>query len=833
MPIEVRQSAGLLLKNLIRSHYNAITSDSRLIIKSVLITVMSHKVKALRQTAGSCIVTLICLEGLSGFPELLPVAFQALESGDIVTAEGALDTLYKIAEDQPALLETTSSDGSTPSDILIPRVLAQFNSSSSVVRSLAVGFLNLLSVYLPRALVERTDAYLQGLFTLAMDSSVDVKKNVCSALVQMLILAPDSLKPSMPQLIEYMLQSTQDGDEGVALESCEFWSAFGESQTDEEVLKPFLPRLLPVLLKNMVFDEYDEEVEEAENAEALSGGEQQDRDQDLKPHIHKGVTHDAEEEDGDDDDEEINRWNLRRCSAAGLDVLATLYHSELLAIIMPVVQARLREEDWRLRESAILALGAISEGCVEGLMPHLPGMIKMLLPSLQDPRPLVRCISCWSITRYSKWCFQRAVDGQRGELDAIVAGICASVLDHNRKVQEAACGSVATLAEEGGDLLAPYLARICAVLASALRHYGKRSMRNLYDAIATVAEHSPSLRAPDCSGVLLPPLFALFGSLTDGDRELLPLMEVLASVCPVVQDQISPYAQQAYERCLNMTARFREALHSGAYDEDEAVDFIASSLDLLSGLIDGLGAGAESLVARSTILRTLMECCLEISAEIRQSAFALVGDLAKACAPHVRPMGAEFLSAAIANLEPSMITTVTMSACNNACWSMGELFLIVGPDAIAQTALSSLERLAGILNVTVGVLPRSLKENAAITLGRLAFVAPDLVATHAEHFLGGWCTALRGVRDDIEKEQAFVGLASVLKLNPQSASNCFISLCEAILSWRQIKSTALHASLTELLHAYKQHLTSIGQWERALSNMSPAAAQKLLQTYDL
>ncbi len=52
-------------------------------------------------------------------------------------------------------------------------------------------------------------------------------------------------QPFLPALL-------QDGDEGVAVESCEFWSAFCESQIEREVLRPFLPRLLPVLLKNMV-----------------------------------------------------------------------------------------------------------------------------------------------------------------------------------------------------------------------------------------------------------------------------------------------------------------------------------------------------------------------------------------------------------------------------------------------------------------------------------------------------------------------------------------------------------------------------------------------------
>ena len=63
----------------------------------------------------------------------------------------------------------------------------------------------------------------------------------------------------------------QDGDEGVALESCEFWSAFCDAAVEPGVLRPFLDRLIPVLLRNMVYDEYDEEVAEAEEAEQARG----------------------------------------------------------------------------------------------------------------------------------------------------------------------------------------------------------------------------------------------------------------------------------------------------------------------------------------------------------------------------------------------------------------------------------------------------------------------------------------------------------------------------------------------------------------------------------
>ena len=72
----------------------------------------------------------------------------------------------------------------------------------------------------------------------------------------------------------------------------------------------------------------------------------------------------------------------------------------------------LQEADWRARESGILALGAISDGCATGLLPFLEGMLAMLLPRLADARPLVRSITCWALSRYSRWLAHRT--GQPG-----------------------------------------------------------------------------------------------------------------------------------------------------------------------------------------------------------------------------------------------------------------------------------------------------------------------------------------------------------------------------------------------------------------------------------
>lgn len=110
-------------------------------------------------------------------------------------------------------------------------------------------------------------------------------------------------------------------------------------------------------------------------------------------------------------------------------------------------------------------------------------------------------------------------------------------------------------------------------------------------------------------------------------------------------------------------------LHQSQPDQYEAPDkdFMIVALDLLSGLAEGLGGTIEQLVACSNIL-TLMYQCMQVRRrpsrclsnvttvrfsnvdlalfswtaqdkmpEVRQSSFALLGDLTKACFQHVKP----------------------------------------------------------------------------------------------------------------------------------------------------------------------------------------------------
>lgn len=63
-----------------------------------------------------------------------------------------------------------------------------------------------------------------------------------------------------------------------------------------------------------------------------------------------------------------------KCSAAALDILSTVYGDDgkdhrlpdILPILLPLLNQVLQSDEWRRKESGILALGAVAEGTFLG-----------------------------------------------------------------------------------------------------------------------------------------------------------------------------------------------------------------------------------------------------------------------------------------------------------------------------------------------------------------------------------------------------------------------------------------------------------------------------------
>lgn len=124
-------------------------------------------------------------------------------------------------------------------------------------------------------------------------------------------------------------------------------------------------------------------------------------------------------------------------------------------------------------------------------------------------------------------------------------------MDHNKRVQEAACSAFATLEEEACGELVPYLNYILETLVFAFTKYQKKNLLILYDAIGTLADSvGAHLNKPEYIEKLMPPLFTKWSGLKDDDRDLFPLLECLSSVATALGPGFQPYSEPVFQVCF-------------------------------------------------------------------------------------------------------------------------------------------------------------------------------------------------------------------------------------------------------------------------------------------
>ncbi|KAG0171138.1 hypothetical protein DFQ28_003896 [Apophysomyces sp. BC1034] len=838
----VRSVAGLTLKNNIKSFYASIPPQ---VLQHVKDSCLEHVGDVHIGKAISLVIAAIFARGhVSSWPQALQVLLENLNSPNPVVVENSFSTLQKICEDCSRDLSNADIGGVKPLDFMIPKFFTFFDHPDFKLRLHAIISTTHFISLDAEPLMSRINDFLAALFNRATDDSVDVRKAVCQALVGILEVRPEPLFPHMPSLVEYMLFCTQSDDPDLALEACEFWLVFAEQDPLRDQLQPYVGKIIPVLLKGMVYSEIDLLTLGVDEDDAHIA----DKAEDIKPRFHKAnvveiertdrndldeggkkKSMDAEDDEDDEDDDDdfdlddddfYGEWNLRKCSAAALDVLCTSFEGEVVQYLMPLLKTELQSSNWMHKECGILALGAAAEGCKSEMAPHLPELTPYLLNNLNDPKPLVRSITCWTLGRYSQWFVhvsQANPELRKIYLEPLVQSLLQRVLDNNKRVQEAACSAFSLLEEEATTELIPYLQPILMTLSAAFDRYQHRNLLLLYDTVGTLADVVGSaLNTTEYIDIIMPPLIKKWGEIGDDNTDLFPLLECLSSITAALSKGFKPFAEPVYNRCVNLVCKTLEecqlaAMNPGRDEPDK--DFIVVALDLLSGIVQALNTDAEPLVANTNppVVQFLSVSITDEIPEVRQSAYALLGDLAISCFEHIRAVLPQFMPHIIHQIDPQ---AEHVSVCNNATWAAGEIAIKWGAE-IQPYVESLLQRLFPLaVNLQV---QRTLLENVAITIGRLGLVCPTTVAPHLEIFLQPWLLALSPIRDNEEKASAFSGLCEMIKANPQGAVKQFLSFCVAVANYRA-PPPALHESFGAILVGYK-NMFGEAQWQQGLASM--------------
>ncbi|KAG8226817.1 hypothetical protein J437_LFUL007115, partial [Ladona fulva] len=129
----------------------------------------------------------------------------------------------------------------------------------------------------------------------------------------------------------------------------------------------------------------------------------------------------------------------------------------------------------------------------------------------------------------------------------------------------------------------------------------------------------------------------------------------------------------------------------------------------------------------------------------------------------------------------------------------------------------------------VSSVPTACSLALAITIGRLGYVCPHDVAPLLQQFVRHWCTSLRNIRDNEEKDSAFRGICQMISVNPAGVVPDFIFFCDAVASWVAIKPD-LKETIQKILHGFK---TQVGEenWKRFSDQFPPHLKERLTTMY--
>ncbi|KAH3682482.1 hypothetical protein WICPIJ_006575 [Wickerhamomyces pijperi] len=833
---QVKASAGLALKN---SIYKDFSIGGNTYLLGNVCKGLSSDVALVRNITGTVISSIFASLGVSKWPSIIPELIGLVEGQAGATAEGAANTLTKICEDSGHILNA-HVQGGVPLDFIVPKFIELTHSNSPKVRADILNSLNHLMLLKSQSFLVYLDDFLTRLFTLAVDPSAEVRRNVCASFTNVLETRPDKLVPYLNDVINYALHSITENanDEGVALEACEFLLSLSTSDIPDDMIRPHLANILPVLLAKLVYTE--DEVAEIE-AQDEEDANQEDKDEDIRPtaakvkttHTNKNTSNqqasangenndDAEDDDEDDDDDDDynTEWTIRRCAGATLDVLTSVLPSEVLDIILPILRSNITSEQWPIREASILAFGAVAEGGSEYAEAQLPALIPYLVERLRDPSSSVRQITCWTLGRYAPWICSQASEGGSfsGYFDATFGVVLQCCLDVKKTVQQSSCSAVAHFIESiAPELIQPYSADLINTFERCFQTYKRINLIVLYDALQTLIDRI-ELTDEQISRIL-PILLSKWEVLSDDDKELWPLLECMSSVAVSLGHKFAPYALQVYERALRILSNCLEmekmvSVTPGLVTPEK--DFIITSVDLIDGLVQGLEEHSLGLINSCTTLQLmplLLETFNDTIDDVRQSSFALLGDLAINTPSLLQP----YLSDIFGSVAAEIIARSenNFPVVNNAVWATGEMSLRLNLGAY-------LDRLSPLLIdlLKAPAVNDTLLENTAITLGRFGVNHSEHLSSHLPEFITPWIQHVTYLEENEEKESAFSGMINIIKANPTALNNheTLIMFMNCVNSYAE-PGPKLAGEIREVLLAYKE-LLGADVWSGIVSSVA-------------
>lgn len=377
---EIRQLAGLVLKNTLTSKDDSHRSQQfqkwlqtdptiRNGIKMGVIQTLAVPHKDVRKSAAQVASKIAQIELPKGqWPDLIQILLKNMEMENDNLKQATLETIGYICEEIDESVLTSQANhiltavwrgiNNPNNEVKLAGCIALYNSLEFVKGNFEKE-------------VERNHI-MQVVIDAAASTDLDVRVASFECLVKIASLYYDKLHSYMQKLFVLTLEAIKKDNEKVAQQGVEFWSTI----CDEEI---FL-------------------AEEAEEAEA-------EKRQPERPsqHFIRGVlkflipilTECLTKQDDEPDED----WNVAMAAGTCLSLVAATVGDEIVAHVMPFITSSINSENWKFREAATLAFGAILEGPKQFIPQLISQAMPVLLAHMKDPVPYVKDTTAWTLGR--------------------------------------------------------------------------------------------------------------------------------------------------------------------------------------------------------------------------------------------------------------------------------------------------------------------------------------------------------------------------------------------------------------------------------------------------
>ena len=584
---------------------------------------------------------------------------------------------------------------------------------------------------------------------------------------------------------------------------------------------------------------------------------------------------------------------LRKCCSRVLDNLSLIFPQETFNIIRPFFENEIQSEDDLIKERSILAFGAIAQGSYLQVISYLNNVIPFLITELQHPNKYVRAITCWTLSKYTKFILIDNYSENKNELfKEYLTEILKKILDKESIVRESACGAFQEIILTDKTFVETYLFDVFKVIVSVFDKYTGSNLLSIYDILLVIMEnYSTVFQNQNFVDEIIKCLLQKWYDLVkNNDTLTLPyFFEVILNLIKVSGSFFEIYCDYFLIGCLKIIEVNVNELKISNYSEVNIdKELLIRSIDTISALCQYFPDYIKNTPIRKNIVDFLFEIIKIKDIYLKNYVIICFGDLIK--------IDYLIFKNKINQLYDFLIPLITYNTNNNPnnnnlknnnnsdndnhnssennnnnnndenknnidnkiyndnnnlnnninnnkIIELDEEKISICNNAI-WTIILILEyypeesfkyidsiyiQLEQILNIS-NIYNMQIGQNISICIGRLSLINPKKMSNKLKNFFHFFCKSLIKINNSDEKYYSFLGICKCILYNPNDSYKNFDEFFEVVINYENSKEE-LEKLFREIINSYS--ISYKDKFKDIISNYSNEIQIKIKHRFNI